>query len=819
MNPAATSTQARNVTEEIIMPSQSEHDSDRRETPTSRSEGFQDGSNSLPYPLSSIEATTGPSKIVNETDHFFYLGQHLVRKFMVSGKLEEINQAIECHSRAIRFTSNTHPDYPEMLGYLGISLLSRFEHLGDIVDIDKAIASLSQAILIAPDGHAELLDWLNNLGISHQRRFHRLGDLADISKAIDLQYQVVSLTPNGHAVKPSGLSNLGNSLNIRFERQNDLADINKAIEYQSQAVLLTPDSHMDMPARLNNLGSSHLCRFDHLGDLADVDEAIECHSMAVLLTPDHHVNKPSRLTTLGASHAERFGHFGELADIDKAIEFQSEAVLLTPDNHVRKPTTLINLGNSHARRFKRYGDLADISKAIECQSKAVLLTPDGHADKPGKLNNLGISHQSRYDYLGDLADITRAIECQSQAVLLTPDDHARKPAMLLNLGNTYKSRFKRLGDQTDIDKTIEHQFQAALLIPDGHSGMTGVLNGLGHSHWLRFERFNDSSDISKMLVCLRRAAHCPTGKALTKFESALAWAQLSTRFDQSSVISAYQYAMDLIPQVVWIGSTVERRYEYTQEIGTFAVEAAAVAISGKEYELALEWLEAGRSIVWNQILQLRTQFDDLSTANADLATHFKEVASALEHASARGTDSSSDLEADAQNHRRLAKQYEDLLSRVRQLPDYNDFLRAKKALELLPAARSGPVIVVNAYEDHCDALILCPGTDEIKHLSLADISDAKLQDLQHQMKGCIPSGMQVRAFRKSPIATTDRLKGILGTLWRKIVEPVLDSLGYVVSICDSDSLCNISDHIYVGEYRRSCLWINSRTSHGVQPAL
>jgi hypothetical protein len=43
-----------------------------------------------------------------------------------------------------------------------------------------------------------------------------------------------------------------------------------------------------------------------------------------------------------------------------------------------------------------------------------------------------------------------------------------------------------------------------------------------------------------------------------------------------------------------------------------ASEAAAAAISAKQYNTALEWLEQGHSIVWNQFLQLRTPFDALA---------------------------------------------------------------------------------------------------------------------------------------------------------------------------------------------------------------
>ena len=82
----------------------------------------------------------------------------------------------------------------------------------------------------------------------------------------------------------------------------------------------------------------------------------------------------------------------------------------------------------------------------------------------------------------------------------------------------------------------------------------------------------------------------------------------------NEILDAYSTLIDLLPRVVWLGRTVEQRYQDISSIGDAVAEAAAAAISLGEPNLALEWLEQGRSIVWGQILQLRTPLGDLRQA-------------------------------------------------------------------------------------------------------------------------------------------------------------------------------------------------------------
>ena len=429
------------------------------------------------------------------------------------------------------------------------------------------------------------------------------------------------------------------------------------------------------------------------------------------------------------------------------------------------------------------------------------LTPDGHADKPGHLSNLGNSFLGRFEHSGDLADSDRAISTCKQAVNLTPDGHADKAGRLNNLGNSFLRHFEHSGDLADSDRAISAHERAVNLTPDGHADKAGRLNNLGISFARRFEHSGDLADSDRAISSYRSAGNCPTGPTTIRLEAALNWARLASRVvDPSSALQGYTKVLDLVPQAAWLGQSLTARHRTLSSIGAIASEAAAAASAAGQYDTALEWLEQGRSIVWNQLLSLRTPVDALRQVDPTLADNFEHVSVALEHAST-GDSSKHDLshpsdwqvlmEESAQHHRRLAKQWEQLVGRVRSIPGFESFLRPKRFMELRIAAKAGPVVVVNVHKDRCDAFALVDGLDEIVHIHLPDFSYAKAQGLHLHLNQLLSTAgvrvhnTDIRATKRAT-GTTSKHGGfefVLSNLWSSVVKPVLDGLAFTVSIC------------------------------------
>ncbi|KEP50336.1 putative aromatic di-alanine and TPR containing protein [Rhizoctonia solani 123E] len=759
------------------------------------------------------------------------LGTLLNKRFERLGKLEDLNEAIECFSRGLQLIPENHADRLNYLNNIGLSWWSRFQQLGEEADLARAIEYQTEVAKLAPEDHPNKPAFLGNLGSSWTYRFQLFGNLADLSEAIICQTQAVRLAPAGYTHKPTLLSNAGVLMLYRYNRFGDLTDMNTAIEYGSQAVQLTSEGHFNKPNYLSTLGNSYLYRFERMGDLVDLDKAGECQKQAVQLTPEGDAKEPVRLSDLGGSRLRRYERLGDLGDLDDAIEHQKQAVQLTPEGCISRPDYLSNLGLSCRRRFERLNDPVDVNnaisygeqavgltpegdidkpnvlmnlgcswssrfersqrptdadKAIEYQSRAVQLTPNGHIHKQMYLNNLGHSWGRRFWILGESADLDKAIQCQTQAVEATAKDHLDRPHNLNNLGNSLIYRHERLGSLTDLDKAVDCLKEAVRLTAEGHRDRSDHLHNLGDAYVHRFELLGQRIDLESARDSFKSGAELILTNPETQIRCAQRWATCSTRLGFSP-IEAYKRLFDLIPRLVWMGLTIQGRYSIITKINDFTAQAAAWAISIGYFNLAIEWLEEGRSIVWNQILQLRTPFDNLAGVDTGLANRLKEVAYELEGASSRtmaktpdaSTEATPNPDYQAIRHRRLAAQWETLLAEARQLPGFHDFLRPRKVKELIRAATNGPLVIINTHSSRCDALIVFPGHDDVIHVPLDRFSEAKAVECRAQMIALIGhrgDGDKARGVKIRSEDTDMNQLVPLAILWTEVVSPVLDAL-------------------------------------------
>jgi len=68
----------------------------------------------------------------------------------------------------------------------------------------------------------------------------------------------------------------------------------------------------------------------------------------------------------------------------------------------------------------------------------------------------------------------------------------------------------------------------------------------------------------------------------------------------------------------------------------------------------------------------------------------------------------------------LALEWDELVRQVRELDGFQDFLRPPRVEDLLPAAKRGPVAVINVSRWRCDALLVRP--DGVKSIELEDLT-------------------------------------------------------------------------------------------------
>ncbi|PVF92134.1 TPR-like protein [Serendipita vermifera] len=683
------------------------------------------------------------------------------------GKLESLEQAILHCRNIIEDVPKDDPRLPETLNLLGIALLNRFGQLGHLEDLKESIDQHETAVLLTPNGNSDKYSRLSNLGNALFIRFERLGNLEDLNNAIRQQRETVDFTTADDPNKPAYLNNLANCLQIRFNRFGNVDDLKDAIVQRQKAVDATLAGDPDKPSRLINLGSSIYARFLYSGDIADIDGAIAQMALAVSLTSDDHPNKSDYLSNLGGCLHDRFERLGNFADLNNAILRQQQAASLIPNSHQTKPLLLNNLGSSFITRFDLLGNGADIDSAILQHQEAVNLLPAEHPDLPMYLSNLGAALNKRFNRFGNPGDIDGAIAHIQRAIDLTPDDRPNKSSCLTNLAAFLGNRFRRVGNPADLDRAIENQQKALELTPKSHRNRSSRLLNLAMLFVNRVSRSLNPSDAKAAILHLSGASSKSSGGApIDHFKAAEQWIEFTSIIKHSSLLSAYERALELMPLVAWLGLPIADRHQHLIKIGGISRDAAAAAISAGKYDKALEWLEHGRSIVWTQILQLlkASRLLDNASPQPGLSSRIH-----------------SSMEEEGRKYRALTAEWESIIKQVRSLSGFDDFLRPPNSSRLKMAAQSGPIVIVNMAEKRCDALALRPGLENVIHIPLPNITSKEVTKLRDQLKHYLhSSGIRMRNVRATERdkddADRETCRRVLADLWIDLVKPVLDSL-------------------------------------------
>ncbi|CAE6478292.1 unnamed protein product [Rhizoctonia solani] len=703
--------------------------------------------------------------------------------------LGDLEKSIDYFSRALALTPDGHPDKCGRYSDLGACYIDRHRRTGDLDDLEKSIDHLSRALALTPDGHPDMSRRLASLGACYSDQYGRTDNLADFEKSIDYISRAVALTPDGHPDMSGRLASLAACYMDRHRRTNDLADLEKSIDYKSRAVALTPNSHPDMSGQLASLGNGYMDRYRRIGNLDDTEKSIDCFSRALALTPDDHPDMSRRLGDLGASYSDRYRRMGDLNDLEKSIEYRSRALALTPDDHSDMAGRLASLGASYNDRHQRMGDLDDLEKSIDYFSRALALTPDGHPDMSGRYSDLGACYIDRHRRTGDLDDLEKSIKYKSRALALAPDGHPDMPRRLSDLGGCHGDRYGRMGDLADLEKSIDYKSRALALTPDDHPDLSLQRFNYATALLYKYQHTAQSSYLLNSLSSLRSASQLLTGAPRVRFQNALHWAKYASDYSSLDPMEAYQTAINLLPQFIWLGATVQQRYQDLSLIENLAVNACYAAIQSSDYSVALEWLEHARCVVWNQSLMLRSPLDELRSSHPELAARFETLANQLHSSSfdARqipaGSSNLISLEQAGKQRRRLASDYHNLLDQIRQLPGLESFLQSTKVKALMNITQSGPVVVINCHSSRCDALFILPGHDEVRHLPLPDFTEEQAQQARSSLETSLrQKGLRQRGVKvKHQSGYEDYIGGVLHTLWHNVVQPVLNYLGYMDS--------------------------------------
>ncbi|QRV73556.1 CHAT domain protein [Ceratobasidium sp. AG-Ba] len=719
-----------------------------------------------------------PGGAPQRSELLYSLGTSYLALFRRLGGLENINMSIEYYEQAVVTCLDDRTKKFQSLCGLGEALWSRFEHSNQQEDIERAIARLRESRSLASPAQPQWSVILNRLGCALHSRFGSSGRLEDLEDAAECFENALEATAERSVSRLEVLANLANIYHSRFRHIGGTDNIQKAVDFQELVLQQVTPGHSVHSSALNNLGIFYQALFIQSGKVEDIDKAIMYGREAERLLDKGHPSRPVWLNNLGNSYLYLYMRVRNLEDLEKSVQCLERANQLAQESHPERPRQLECLGDSYLTRFTRLRRRDDLDNGIKCHEQAVLLTPNTNLYKPRRLSALGSAYMNRFEYFDEIEDLHRSIECQNEAAILTPDSHPEKHVRLSLLGTGYFQLFKRTHQSADLEKSFDLQNQALDIAQRTDLYVADIMFNLAITHMWVYSGAGEQLHASKAFEYFKQVAHMPNSDPRTKLSASKHWANLSP-----FPMKAYERAMTLLPQVVWLGDSIDLRHEHlAHDIQELVTESVSTAIWSQEYDRALEWLEQGRSVVWNQTMQLRSPFDELHTVDPALAQKLAQVSFELDSVSLPNQDDkfSNLTTGSSHNRRRLAEDWEKLLDQARLIPGFDDFLMPPKAVDIASYVKYGVAVVVNVHPSRCDALVVKNNlpSGNCMHIPLPNFSHEKARIARTRLNNLLRKE-NLRGFVKDKSESEPySLRTILEMLWYDLVKPILSYLGY-----------------------------------------
>src|SRR5260221_4354784 len=244
----------------------------------------------------------------------------------------------------------------------------------------------------------------------------------------------------------------------------------------------------------------------------------------------------------------------------------------------------------------------------------------------------------------------------------------------------------------------------------------------------RFMLSGDSKDFDEMMQLFPIAATNTSQGATTRFNVACKWADWAWLHDHSSTPTAYDHAISLMQDALTFAPTLEIQHfhlvQMRNDIENLPLNYASYLAHIGQLKQAIETLERGRGLVWSEMRGLRTSIDSLLRVDRLLARKFAALngdlealttsVSPMDWAKGGGVDGNGEIDPFGDvvvKQRKLLDERNSLITQIRLLAGFENFLMAPSFDTLRSAAAHGPVIIINHSKWRCDIIILlynCP---------------------------------------------------------------------------------------------------------------
>ncbi|KAJ7458199.1 CHAT domain-containing protein [Mycena latifolia] len=745
----------------------------------------------------------------DEATEYFNMAYDLLLKCKAACNISSLNTAISLLECAAFSWPPGDTEFSDCLNHLATALLIRFIYTVDANDVQKAV-ELRRGALGYPvqdflqstvqKRHEDVTskDMMTS-AVVMLKEVLQAHDQAILENAILLYQEGLKLTPETHSQQWNILLELADALLIQFHLTGNLAQVDNTVSYLRQVQQAKPNRSICLIAALTT-GHEGLMGLSHQAEGTGLQLEVLQNNLKAL-----------ELMQLGEDLFGLFKMHHDLINLEAVVRTWREAELVLSLGHESRGRLLNNLAAAVQARFKQQGDPKDLDEAITLHREALEIHAAPHPDRGSSLNNLASAVQTQFEQQGDPKDLDEAITLHREALEIHAAPHPDQDMSLNNLAGAVQTRFEQQGDPKDLDEAITLHREALEIHAAPHPCWGSSLNNLANAVQTRFEQQGDLKDIDEAITLHREASTYMYSSPLIRFSASHQWIRSATRHGHQSSVDAYRTAINLLPQLAAFSLDLRSRQQMLarKEIASLASASATCAIGLNQNNVAVELLEASRSIFWAQALHLRTPIDKLEHIEPMLASKLRHLSQQLEQASFRDISQKvlmdtqrqlMSMEAVAIRCRQLNEEWDKTVNAVRKVPGFEDFLRPKTIASLCQAAASGPIIILLASDLACSALIV-KSSEDVQHVQLPAL---KVQTVKHYAD--LPRALSDRNFNVNDfleahgheepstqrsdleawlygaqegyvkMSPNDIFRRLLADIWQTIVKPVFEVL-------------------------------------------
>jgi tetratricopeptide (TPR) repeat protein len=752
----------------------------------------------------------------NDPDHAAYLnnlGSALRDRFQHTAEEPDLEEAIVVFRRAVEASREDDcSDHAAYLSNLGGALRVRFGRIGKVSDLVEALGFLRKALAVSPENDPHHAAHLSNLANALRDHVKLTRHVPDLDEAISLLRQAAA-APAELPSRLRRLSKLGDALLERFEHVGQLSDLEEAIGLLRQAAA-SPANLRDDVIDPTGLGGALWARFKRIGQLSDLEEAISLFRQALATSTDDQTSRADRLSNLSGALLDRFERTQYMPNLEEAIATARQALAGSRADQPGHADHLSSLGNTLQVRARSEGTegSTDLDEAIGLYQMAVAATPDDHRERMARLNNLGIALHTRFQRTGRSADLDGAISLLQKATPAAPGAEPRTPGRLSNLGFALLDRFRRSSQASDLYQAMQAFRDAAAMesqsalwrvriarswgstaaqagdwrqAAQGFSLAVSLLPQVASRH---LQRGDQEYSLSQLVDLASDAAACAlhAGDA----DQAVQLLEQGRGIILTQALEAHGDLTDLQERAPELAA---RFTQLRDQLDAPDLDRASVLFSNEQ---------GIRAVVLGDAIESRTTIADLrgllqalqsgrypadvlepTTESAGRFAELRDPGGPLDSRHVPDTaagqlvePSSMRLEAGgAERRRELASAWDDLVTQIRALPGFANFMHPPTLAELLRCSTSGPLVMINISDYRSDALILTPRG--VETVSLPDLQPMSV--LYHTVLffGALNAAHDPEQSLQDQREAEAIIGSVLGWLWDAAVGPVLDRLG------------------------------------------